>query len=132
MKNNFSILLIDDSYIDRLVTAMLIKNTLGITTVHEAAGGKKALEFLLSPDYDFSQRTVMLLDIKMPEMSGFEFLDEFEKLDDGIKNNIEILMLSSTLDPDDIYQSKTHPRVLQLLGKPLSINELKLVLEQLF
>ena len=130
MKSNLSILLVDDSYIDRLVTSMVIKNGTGITTVHEASGGKKALEFLRTVR-DTSQRLLILLDIKMPEMSGFEFLNEFEKLDDSFKKNIDILMLSSTLDPDDILHAENNPRVIKLLSKPLSVNELMQLIDQL-
>jgi CheY-like chemotaxis protein len=129
MKNNYSILLVDDSYIDRIVAGMLIKNTFGITSVYEVAGGKKALEFLTAGDYNRDERLIILLDIKMPEMSGFEFLEEFGKLSADVRQNAEIIMLSSTIDPDDIQKAEEHPMVTKLLSKPLSIYELKEVIE---
>ena len=129
MKNNYSILLIDDSYIDRIVAGMLIKNTFGVSNVYEVPGGKKAIEFLTAGNYNRNERLIILLDIKMPEMSGFEFLNEFERLSAEIRQNAEIIMLSSTIDPDDIEKAEQHPMVTKLLSKPLSIYELKEAIE---
>lgn len=125
MTNDSAVLLIDDSYIDRMVTSMLITNTFGITDIHEANGGKRALEILTTNEIDKNKKLIVLLDIKMPEMNGFEFLDELDKLGKILRDNIHVVMLSSTIDPDDIEQAERHPRVKALLSKPLSVNELK-------
>ena len=127
MITKFSFLVVDDSYIDRIVTSMLIKNILNVTEVTQAAGGKEALEQI--QQNTFGNKLILLLDIKMPVMDGFEFLDEYDKLPEGLKQNITIFMLSSTIDPDDIKKAEKNAYVRKILSKPLSVQELKAYLE---
>jgi response regulator RpfG family c-di-GMP phosphodiesterase len=63
------------------------------------------------------------LDIKMPEMDGFAFLEEFEKLDKKNSSQIMIVMLFSTLDPNDKKRAKNNVYVKTLLSKPLPTEE---------
>jgi CheY-like chemotaxis protein len=129
MQADKTFLVIDDSYIDRLVSGMLIKRTFDITDVHEVNGGKQAIEWLQSHAYKKENRLIILLDIMMPQMSGFEFLDHFDALDTPLKEKTTIVMLSSTIDPEDIARARQHHHVKKLLSKPLSANELKQLLE---
>ncbi len=118
-------LIVDDSYIDRLVAGMLVKRSFNIQDVVELSGGKLALDWITDNSGSLTKRLVILLDIMMPQMNGFEFLDQFEHLDPSIKNSTTIIMLSSTIDPDDIERARKHPCVKKLISKPLSANELK-------
>ncbi|SNR96320.1 response regulator receiver protein [Belliella buryatensis] len=71
-----------------------------------------ALEWLETNDFD-----LLLLDINMPEMSGWEFLDVLEEK----KIQIPVKMLSSSMDPDDIAKSNAYQMVEGFLVKPLQI-----------
>lgn len=121
-------LVIDDSYIDRLVAGMLIKRTFENPEVVELSGAKEALDWLASHTID--GHLVILLDIMMPSMNGFEFLSRFEKMHESTKGNTTIFMLSSTLDHEDIARAEKHPLVEKLLSKPLSEKQLKQLLER--
>ncbi len=125
MQVNKAFLVIDDSYIDRLVAGMLIKRTYNVTEVHEAGGTMQALEWLEKNPPRADTHLIILLDIMMPQYSGFDFLDRFDALSDDLKRNISIVMLSSTLDHDDMRRAQQHPNVKKLLSKPLSANELR-------
>lgn len=56
----------------------------------------------------------------MPLMDGFQFLDEFEKLTNVAKNKCSIVMLTSSINPQDFNRSKKYPNVKLYLNKPLS------------
>ena len=122
LKSTF--LVIDDSYIDRLVCSMLIRREFEACEVHEVNSAKHGIEWLASRD-SVNGQLVIMLDIMMPEMNGFEFLEQFEKLNPEVKESSTIFMLSSTLDHDDVARAEKHPHVKKLLSKPLSPKELK-------
>jgi CheY-like chemotaxis protein len=118
-------LVIDDSYIDRLVSSMLIKRTYNVTEVFEVNGVIQGLQWLTTNMPKLGSNLIILLDIMMPQLNGFDFLDRFDQLGPEIKDRVSIVMLSSTLDHDDIKRAKEHPNVKKLLSKPLSANELR-------
>lgn len=122
---NKSFLVIDDSYIDRLVASMLIKRTYNVTEVFEVNGGRQAIEWLTAHAHKPGDHLIILLDIMMPQMNGFEFLDRFDTLNKNLKDQTTIIMLSSTLDDEDAKLAQRHPHVKKLLSKPLSANELR-------
>jgi len=66
--------------------------------------------------------TVLLLDINMPSWSGWEFLDNFDKLDPKIKEQIKIYMFSSSVDPIDKERALKNRNVVDYIHKPLNTN----------
>jgi CheY-like chemotaxis protein len=125
MNMNCKFLIVDDNKIDQLVTRQLFKTKLGITEINQVAHGLEALEWLKENSDNLNDCLIILLDIKMPEMDGFEFLDAFEKLDESLKRITNIIMVSSTLDPSDIERAEKHPHVKKLFTKPLPVAELR-------
>lgn len=123
MMPKYKILIIDDNIIDQIVTKQLLKKTLGITEISTANNGKEGILWFDNHAKELDNTLIILLDIKMPEMDGFEFLSEYEKLPEELKKETQIFMLSSTLDPNDIKQAKNNKYVKNLLSKPLPIKE---------
>jgi CheY-like chemotaxis protein len=123
MKPKYKILIIDDNIIDQIVTKQLLKKALGITEISTANNGKQGIQWLNNYKRNFEESLIILLDAKMPEMDGFEFLLEFEILPEELKKETQIFMLSSTLDPNDIARAKSNKYVKRLLSKPLPIKE---------
>ena len=72
---------------------------------------------------------VILLDINMPIWDGWQFLDEFTKI--PIKKTIQIYMVSSSIDPEDIEKAKSYKEVNRFIVKPLSIDKLREIVEDL-
>ncbi len=87
--------------------------------------GKQGLDWLYKFNCNDKDRLIILLDIKMPQMDGFEFLKHYDSLPDELKNKTEIFMLSSTLDPNDLKRANENNYVRKLFSKPLSVSEFK-------
>jgi CheY-like chemotaxis protein len=85
---------------------------------------RDALKHLLTTATDLPD-TIILLDLQMPDMNGFEFIDAYDELPDFLKNKIRIFMLSSTIDTRDIEKAKASPHIIDLLPKPLEVTFLK-------
>jgi CheY-like chemotaxis protein len=69
------------------------------------------------PDFIF-------LDINMPELDGWEFLDEFMKLPAAVQEKVQVIMLTSSIDISDIAKSRTYKPVIDFLSKPLNADRL--------
>ena len=124
MKPLLNFFLIDDSSFDLFIyEKLLIKS--GITeSVKTFNSAREALKHLLT-QASILPETIILLDLQMPDMNGFEFIDEFDGLPDFLKQKIRIFMLSSTIDTRDIEKAKASPHIIDLLPKPLEVTFLK-------
>jgi CheY-like chemotaxis protein len=124
MKCNYTFLLIEDNAIDQLVTKQLLRKTIGVETINVVDNGKDALQWITNNKEKLDNCLIILLDINMPVMNGFQFLAEYEVLPDPVKKQTLIFMLSSTLNNDDLDKIKKSNCVKTLLSKPLSIQKL--------
>jgi CheY-like chemotaxis protein len=128
MNIEFSFIVIDDSELDCFVAKKIIERTnkaLITKTFHNA---QRALEAIRRNQKDYGKPgTIILLDIQMPMMNGFNFIEEFEKLPDEIKKNYMIIIvtiLSSKRNPNEIYRILSHGTVNNIIEKPLTKEKL--------
>jgi len=118
MSNRYNTcLLIDDNYIDNFVTRRILEGSNFADHVVVSQSATEAIQLLQSGSV---KPDVIFLDIRMPLMGGFEFLQEYEKLDIAGKSNIKIFMLSSSLDPADMKKSVNNKFITQFIHKPLT------------
>jgi len=121
----FNFLLIDDSAFDLLIYEKLLLKSGISNSVKTFNSARTALHYL-SDEGSSLPETVILLDLQMPDMNGFEFIEEYDLLPDSLKEKIRIFMLSSTIDTRDIEKAKASQHILDLLPKPLEIANLKI------
>lgn len=75
--------------------------------------------------------TLVLLDINMPVMSGFDFLDDFEKLPQAHRANVTVVMLTSSIDQTDRQRAFSYPSVKDYVRKPIERSKLASLIQQL-
>ncbi len=121
------ILLIDDNYIDNFINKTIVAKENITEEITVMLSPLEALNYLKNKNRGFPE--LIFLDIKMPEMDGFEFLTEFEKLSDQQKAKCNIIMLSSSHNIQDIETAKKNPHVLEYLIKPLDPSKLNAILK---
>lgn len=116
-----TILIIDDSIFDRLIATEVIKNSMTGNNVIALESAEEGLEHILNKtDNPAELPDIIFLDIKMPKVDGFEFLERYEKLIANTTAFIKIFMLSSSIDPDDINKALKSKHVLDFIEKPLT------------
>lgn len=119
-----SIMLIDDNEIDNMINQKMIESADITTHIYTCTGARSAIEFLKNveplPVADQVLPELILLDIDMPLMDGFQFLDEFDKLSNTTRKKCRIVMLTSSINPQDFSRSKKYNSVRLYLNKPLT------------
>ena len=123
MKPNYSYLVIEDNVIDQIITSKLLNKVDGVQQVNIANNGKEGIQWLNNYPVKQNEILIILLDIKMPVMDGFGFLAEYENLNDELKKQTQIFILSSTLNIDEINRGNNNLHVKSVLSKPLPFKE---------
>lgn len=125
MPRHQNILLVDDNEINNLLHERLIEMSDFGAPVVVRQSAMEALDYLRSVANDPAQvPSIIFLDIRMPVMDGFGFMDEFQKLPESITGKAQVILLSSTLDPEDNDKAKRYPHVVKMLLKPLTVDQL--------
>ncbi len=110
---NFRIMFIDDDPINNLVNRKLLSKFNPMFQISEYMSAETALRDLKDSSKPFPD--VILLDINMPTMNGWEFLDEYRKL--GL--NVKLFMLTSSIAQEDIDRAQQYAEVRDFITKPL-------------
>lgn len=125
--NNNKVLLIDDDPIANMINTALLEienfEAFSYTKPQQALENLKSVttasEFVPA---------VILLDINMPEMDGWEFLEEYQKTPFAREGGCKLFMLTSSIDPGDEKKSRTYAVVNGFLSKPLNVEKLRTLL----
>ena len=121
MKSPFQFILIDDDPMNNLICKLTIEMTFGQSDVKPFVNPEVALNYIQTEFATFPETSaLLLLDINMPIMSGWEFLEMFDNLSFELKDRIKICILSSSIDERDKERSYANKNVLDFLVKPLT------------
>ncbi len=123
------VMLIDDNEDDNFFHKIVLKEA-GVTdNIKVAESGIEALEFLTNGG-DIPE--LMFLDINMPKMNGWEFLNEYRKLRVDQRAQVIIIMLTTSLNPADSEKAHQIPEINGFETKPLTKEKLSNILERYF
>ena len=115
------VMLIDDNEIDNLINSRIMTAHNFAAVVDVKTTTESALDLLRTMTVESENLpAIIFLDLSMPVLDGFAFLEEFAKMNDAVKNNCKVVVLSSSISPDDINRASTNPFVIKYINKPLS------------
>ncbi len=116
-----SVMLVDDNEIDNIINEKIIEANSFSEQVLVFQTGQDALDYLKQYEADEAKLPeIVFLDINMPIMDGFQFLEDFEKMSDIVLKKCRIIMLSSSISPKDIDRAASSKYVKKYLNKPLN------------
>jgi CheY-like chemotaxis protein len=128
-----SVLLVDDDKASNYITRLLIEDMGVAEQIHVRLNGLEALEFLrtnvLTEPATTDLPELILLDINMPVMDGFEFLEKFQQL--NVPENIRVVMLTTSMYHKDIERAKTY-RITRYMHKPITEDKLTEILAEMY
>lgn len=127
--NKINLLVIDDDDINVFIIKKIVERTGYSVSMVSKSDGKMAIDYLVSIEHDKeSFPHLILIDINMPVLNGWEFIEAYEKL--SFPNKPDMYMLSSSVYENDIEKAKTYKSIKGFISKPLSIERLSELLRQ--
>lgn len=131
-----NVLLIDDNDIDNFINERMVRGCRFADVVYVNSSTRSAIEFLRNmannPNISVKEfPAVIFLDINMPILDGFQFLEELEKYDADFVKNLKVVMLTSSINPEDEEKARRSKLVADFLHKPLTEDSLKKLTKQL-
>tara|TARA_R110000765_G_scaffold128061_1_gene226168 strand:+ start:1371 stop:1775 length:405 start_codon:yes stop_codon:yes gene_type:complete len=121
--------IIDDDDISKYVMKRNLRQ-LSVTNVIEFPDSTQPLK-ILSDNFDSIDKLpdVILLDLNMPILNGFQFMEEFKVANEKIKKDIQIYMLTSSLSSEDLDRAKLFPEISEYFVKPITLRNLTRIVD---
>lgn len=126
--------MVDDDEPTNFLNKMILEDVNAAQTIEVAESGQSALSYLqnASESGNPSSPDLIFLDINMPAMNGWEFLEQYSNLDQSRKANVVIVMLTTSLNPDDRAKANKIPDVSGFETKPLTPEKLQSIIKKYF
>ena len=125
------ILCVDDDLITLMLCKKVIIKASFANEIITAKNGEEAIQYFNTLKYSNSVEVnknkpeLIFLDLNMPVMGGWEFLDIFNSDEYSDFSSVKIIVLSSTIDPEDIEKAKKYPMIIDFLPKPITVSMLE-------
>jgi len=129
--NNF--IIIDDDKLNNKLCRSILENTYPESRITDFTDPVKGLQYISDTfsDSKSDDYAILLLDIMMPVMNAWEFLEQYDHLLESVKNRVKIYILSSSIDNADMKKAQSNKYVEYYLIKPLTKESIKLIVHVL-
>jgi CheY-like chemotaxis protein len=119
------IMCIDDDPITLMLFKKIANKASFTQKIITALNGEEAIQLIDTESVHDTKPQLIFLDLNMPVMGGWEFLDSLTKSNYFDTNNTKVIILTSSIDPKDINKSKTYASVIAFLSKPITVEMLQ-------
>lgn len=124
MEKQYRFILVDDSLLDLFIHKKLITVSNLSNSIVTYDSAEDALQYLKANE-NIIEESIILLDLQMPGMNGFEFVDAYAQLGSSLHSKIRIFILSSTVDQGDILKAQANPYIEDMISKPVDVITLR-------
>ena len=134
MIDNFRFILVDDVSVNNLLVGRVLQKLLPGASVSQFTDARQALDFLSEADMSPGETTkplVVLLDIYMPAMDGWGFLEAWQELSEEKRNGIHVWILSSSISPADKERAGNNSMVAGYLLKPFTAESVNTIVQHI-
>lgn len=128
MNTDFDFMLVDDDPTSNLICKLVINQAINPENIHIFLKPENGLDFIESYLKTSEKPIILLLDINMPSMTGWEFLEKFITFDQEKRRKFKIFILSSAIQ-DFSKEAERFPFVIDFLSKPLKSAKIKEIVD---
>jgi len=125
-------IIVDNNSLNCFIAERMLQNIDSTIAVHTFLHAQEAYDYIKKQPVNANDhKTVLLLDIHMPLMDGFAFLQEFEKLPTDLQNSFAIYIITSSTDINDKMKSNKVSFVKRFISKPITFNMLNEIISSM-
>ena len=130
MEASTRFIIIDDDVFNNTICTVTITKTVNDAAIKTFLDPREGFNYIASEYSEPNEESnaILFLDINMPLMNGWQFLEKFADLDERVKERVKIYILSSSVDKRDIQKAKENKYVKHYLVKPLTKETIRLVI----
>lgn len=123
--------IVDDNKFDRLICNRILRRIEEGIPIRELQTGKEILDFITSEAFT-AQKLLIFLDINMPEMSGYEFLEALEGLDNSeeLKSRMKVVIITSSTRSEDQERAASFSVVTDFIQKPMLVTQVEKIIHR--